>query len=95
MLKHMNSLRWTSVAALSTVIYLTCLVVGHYISNGIQVDGDLFPIEYWRWELDVFTALPIVIFAFTCHQNVSIYLEKKFFFFILLFSRYITLLKLE
>ncbi|KJE89974.1 hypothetical protein CAOG_001365 [Capsaspora owczarzaki ATCC 30864] len=76
--KHLNSLRWASVAALATVIYLTGLVCGNYFASGVDASADAFELEYWRSDVDVITALPIIVFAFTCHQNIfTIYGELR------------------
>ena len=68
--KRMDSLKYTSVAALFSVGYLICLVVGHYLMNDIPVDsGEIVyngPIS-WKSTL---LSLPIFVFAYTCHQNM-------------------------
>ena len=32
-------------------------------------------IEYFKWSVDFFRVLPIFVFAYTCHQNVIIYIS--------------------
>lgn len=67
-LKKLDSLKYTSVVALFSVVYLICLVVGHYVSDtipGREIDY-IGPIS-WKLTLSSF---PIFVFAYTCHQNM-------------------------
>lgn len=67
-LKKLDSLKYTSVVALFSVVYLICLVVGHYVSDSVaerEIDY-IGPIS-WRQTLSSF---PIFVFAYTCHQNM-------------------------
>lgn len=69
-LKKLDSLKYTSVVALVSVVYLICLVVEHYIADTTPVDGRvvewLGPVS-WRQTLTLFS---IFVFAYTCHQNM-------------------------
>lgn len=70
-LPTLNALRYTSTVALMSVAYLWCIVVFHYIG-----DETVLPPEdeakYVKLSSSFFNNLPIFVFAFTCHQNVSV-----------------------
>ncbi|KAM9936685.1 hypothetical protein OXX80_003766 [Metschnikowia pulcherrima] len=67
-LKKLDSLKYTSVIALVSVVYLICLVVEHYVADiaperALTIVG---PVS-WRQTL---TSFSIFVFAYTCHQNM-------------------------
>jgi amino acid permease len=66
----MDSLKYTSVAALLALGYLVLTVVAHFfIGDTIEQRGEVL---YFKWQgpMSFFSNLPVIIFAFTCHQNV-------------------------
>ena len=67
--KRLDSLKYTSLVALVAIGYLIILVVYHFAADEIPNKGD---IRYISWEGPVaaLSSLPVVIFAYTCHQNV-------------------------
>ncbi|CAL9737656.1 vacuolar amino acid transporter 6 [Monosporozyma servazzii] len=71
-MKKLNSLRYASMVAISSVVYLCVLVIVHFIipSNEItELKGNIsygFP----KNEPSPLTTLPIFIFAYTCHHNM-------------------------
>jgi amino acid permease len=77
-LKRLDSLRYTSMAALGAVVYLFGIVVYFYFFPSVDSNVDEVirptspPITWFRFSKRFFTSLPIFVFAFTCHQNVSI-----------------------
>ncbi|OBA21875.1 hypothetical protein METBIDRAFT_139215 [Metschnikowia bicuspidata var. bicuspidata NRRL YB-4993] len=69
-LKKLDSLKYTSVVALVSVVYLICLVVEHYFADGGAADAreiDWVGPVSWRLTL---TSFSIFVFAYTCHQNM-------------------------
>ncbi|KAK6458140.1 vacuolar amino acid transporter [Scheffersomyces xylosifermentans] len=69
-LKKLDSLKYTSVVALFSVVYLICLVIEHYVANDIPTDGKKVD---WFGPISVKSTLssfPIFVFAYTCHQNM-------------------------
>jgi amino acid permease len=72
--KRLDSLKYTSLVALLAIGYLIILVVYHYAADEIANKGD---IRYISWEGPVaaLSSLPVVIFAYTCHQNVRLTLQ--------------------
>lgn len=69
-LKKLDSLKYTSVVALFSVMYLICLVLEHYFfeNNGPAPEGiHLFgPISL----KSTLVSFPIFVFSYTCHQNM-------------------------
>jgi amino acid permease len=71
-LRRLDSLKYTSIIALVAIGYLVILVLAHFIK------GDTIPdrgeVRYFKWSGPVQTLanLPVIVFAYTCHQNVSI-----------------------
>ncbi|HEX3642367.1 MAG TPA: hypothetical protein VHV10_13835, partial [Ktedonobacteraceae bacterium] len=61
---------YTSIIALVAIGYLVILVLAHFIK------GDTIPdrgeVRYIKWSGPVQTLanLPVIVFAYTCHQNV-------------------------
>lgn len=72
-LKRLDSLKYTSVVALVSIGYLVVLVVYHFLKGDTKSDrGDIRVIE-WGGAIATLSSLPVVVFAYTCHQNVSIH----------------------
>ncbi|GEQ71477.1 hypothetical protein JCM33374_g5161 [Metschnikowia sp. JCM 33374] len=69
-LKKLDSLKYTSVVALVSVVYLICLVVEHYLLDEMpsseRTISWIGPVS-WRSTL---TSFSIFVFAYTCHQNM-------------------------
>ncbi|KAJ3098854.1 hypothetical protein HK100_005004 [Physocladia obscura] len=77
--KQLNSLRHTSMLALSAVVYLLAIVLGYFVlapADGGGEEWGLPPRPAWKdivWiniDASFFKTLPIFVFAFTCHQNI-------------------------
>lgn len=73
-LKKLDSLKYTSVVALISVVYLVCLVVGHFLLDSTAGSETIHygPVS-WRLTLASF---PIFVFAYTCHQNMFAILNE-------------------
>ena len=69
-LRRLDSLRYTSVIALISISYLVVLVVAHFVKNdtGAPHPGMRF-VETGGF-VAVLSSFPVIVFAFTCHQNV-------------------------
>ncbi|KAI8885754.1 hypothetical protein K501DRAFT_179311 [Backusella circina FSU 941] len=66
-LRKLDSLKYTSSIAILAVAYLTIIVLYYAIVPDFPLPES---IDYFRFDSDFFTKLPIFIFAFTCHQNI-------------------------
>lgn len=68
-LRKLDSLKYTSLVALIAVIYLCTIVLYYFFSISNPIPPPV--IEYATFSSDFFSRLPVFVFAFTCHQNVS------------------------
>ncbi|KAJ1547367.1 hypothetical protein HK096_003235 [Nowakowskiella sp. JEL0078] len=77
--RRLDSLKYISALALSSVVYLIFLVVFYFIFplEGMPSKVTWDEIQWIRFDITRFlTVLPIFVFAYTCHQNVfSVYNE--------------------
>ncbi|KAK3331448.1 transmembrane amino acid transporter protein-domain-containing protein [Apodospora peruviana] len=67
--KRLDSLKYTSVVALVSIGYLVILVVYHFTVDSRDQRGDVHLIT-WEGPVAALSSLPVVIFAYTCHQNM-------------------------
>ena len=68
LLRRLDSLRFTSVVALIAMSYLIFLVLWYFIKSHKTLHQiDMTPPNFVSFASN----LPIFVFAFTCHQNVS------------------------
>jgi len=69
-LRRLDSLKYTSVIALIAIGYLVVLVLAHFIKGDtIQDRGDI-SIIHWRGPIPALASFPVIVFAYTCHQNM-------------------------
>ncbi|KKA27580.1 hypothetical protein TD95_001429 [Thielaviopsis punctulata] len=68
-LKRLDSLKYTSVIALLSIGYLVILVVYHFSADTLAPAGDIRVVG-WESPVAMLSALPVVVFAYTCHQNM-------------------------
>jgi amino acid permease len=68
--KRLDSLKYTSIVALLSIGYLVILVVYHFGVGTIETRGEVRIIT-WEGPIAALSSLPVVIFAYTCHQNVG------------------------
>lgn len=69
-LRRLDSLKYTSLIALVSIGYLIILVVYHFASDSLADRGEVRIIK-WAGVVPMLSSLPVVIFAYTCHQNVG------------------------
>ena len=69
-LRRLDSLKYTSVIALISIGYLVILVVAHFFKGDTMAERG--PIRFVRWQSAIATlsSFPVIVFAYTCHQNV-------------------------
>lgn len=68
--KKLDSLKYASGVSALAIGYLVVLVVYHFAADEIPNKGDVRLIT-WEGPVAALGSLPVVIFAYTCHQNVS------------------------
>lgn len=68
-LRRLDSLKYTSIIALVSIGYLIILVVYHFAA---EAHPDRGQVRYVTWEgpVSFLGAFPVVVFAYTCHQNM-------------------------
>lgn len=79
-LRRLDSLKYTSVVALLSIGYLIILVIYHFAVDP-HADPSEIRVLKWAGIVQTLSSLPVVVFAYTCHQNV----RCAFFFFPLTF----------
>lgn len=70
-LRKLDSLRYASMVALSSVAYLSILVIEHFIKRDIPdtIKGDVRYFKPYNAS-SMMSAFPLFVFAYTCHQNM-------------------------
>lgn len=70
-LRRLDSLRYTSIIALISIGYLVILVVYHFCI-GDTLQSPRTPIRVFRWAgaIPTLGSFPVIVFAYTCHQNM-------------------------
>lgn len=70
-LRRLDSLKYTSVIALVSIGYLVILVVYHFFKGDTKSDRGDIRFVRWGGAVPFLTSVPVIVFAYTCHQNVS------------------------
>lgn len=68
-LRRLDSLKYTSLVALVSIGYLIVLVVYHFATDKHADPHDIRVIKP-SGIVETLSTLPVVVFAYTCHQNV-------------------------
>jgi len=69
-LRRLDSLKYTSIIALVSIGYLVVLVVYHFAKGDTMADrGDIRVIK-WGGAVATLSSFPVIVFAYTCHQNM-------------------------
>lgn len=80
-LRSMDALKYTSTIAMLSMAYLIVVIVikgGDNISSGGITECPDGCVTLVQFSLGLFQAMPIIVFAFTCHMNIfSIFNELK------------------
>lgn len=72
-LRRLDSLKYTSLVALVSIGYLVILVVYHFSANDtLPPEGYHSPLRIFRWAgaVPTLASFPVIVFAYTCHQNM-------------------------
>ncbi|GAB7359643.1 hypothetical protein MBLNU230_g6824t1 [Neophaeotheca triangularis] len=69
-LRRLDSLKYTSIIALVSIGYLIVLVVYHFAKGDTMAErGDVHVIQ-WQGLVATLSSFPVIVFAYTCHQNM-------------------------
>jgi len=69
-LRRLDSLKYTSIVALFSIAYLVILVVAHYVRGDTMAQRGPVRVFQWAGPVSALAAFPVIVFAYTCHQNV-------------------------
>lgn len=69
-LRRLDSLKYTSVIALFSIAYLVILVVAHFFKGDTLADRGNVRVFEWAGPVSALAAFPVIVFAYTCHQNM-------------------------
>ncbi|KAI9873699.1 MAG: hypothetical protein M1830_010707 [Pleopsidium flavum] len=69
-LRRLDSLKYTSFTALVSIGYLVILVLAHFIKGDTMQDRGAIRIIQWAGVIPTLSSFPVMVFAFTCHQNM-------------------------
>lgn len=72
-LRRLDSLKYTSVIALISIGYLVILVVYHFAAHDtLPEEGYKTPLRVFKWAgaVPALSSFPVIVFAYTCHQNM-------------------------
>lgn len=70
-LRRLDSLKYTSVVALIAIGYLVVLVEYHFVKGDTMADRGVIRVFEWAGLIPTLQSFPVIVFAYTCHQNVS------------------------
>lgn len=70
-LRRLDSLKYTSVIALVSIGYLVILVVYHFAAGDTLPSRGNVDVVHVKGPVQVLASFPVIVFAYTCHQNVS------------------------
>jgi amino acid permease len=69
-LRRLDSLKYTSIIALCSIAYLVVLVVAHFLMGDTVDDKGPVRVFEWAGPVAALAAFPVMVFAYTCHQNM-------------------------
>lgn len=69
-LRRLDSLKYTSVVALVSIAYLVVLVEYHFVLGDTKADRGPIRVIRWGGLVPTLQSFPVIVFAYTCHQNV-------------------------
>ena len=69
-LRRLDALKYTSVIALISVVYLVILVLAHFIKGDTKQDRGELRVAQPASAVAVLSSFPVIVFAYTCHHNV-------------------------
>ena len=74
-LRRLDSLKYTSVVALISIGYLVILVVAHFVKGDTGRPHPDIRYFHWAGPVPALSSFPVIVFAYTCHQNVGVALR--------------------
>jgi len=75
-LRRLDSLKYTSVVALISIGYLVILVIYHFGKGDTMAERGPIRVTQWESAVAALSSLPVIVFAYTCHQNVCLSVQR-------------------
>lgn len=69
-LRRLDSLKYTSVIALTSICYLVILVLAHFVRGDTVAQKGPVRVFTWAGPVSALASFPVMVFAYTCHQNM-------------------------
>lgn len=70
-LRRLDSLKYTSFVALVSIGYLIIIVLAHFLKGDTLDDRGDVRLITWAGPIEALSSFPVIVFAYTCHQNVK------------------------
>ncbi|KAK7515541.1 transmembrane amino acid transporter protein-domain-containing protein [Phyllosticta citriasiana] len=77
-LRRIDSLKYTSIIALVSISYLVVLVLAHFIKGDTMDERGEVRVLAWNGPVAALSVFPVIVFAYTCHQNMFSILNEIF-----------------
>ncbi|KAK8230634.1 transmembrane amino acid transporter protein-domain-containing protein [Phyllosticta capitalensis] len=77
-LRRIDSLKYTSIIALISISYLVILVLAHFIKGDTMDERGDIRVVAWSGPVAALSVFPVIVFAYTCHQNMFSILNEIF-----------------
>lgn len=77
-LRRIDSLKYTSIIALVSISYLVILVLAHFIKGDTMDERGDIRVLAWNGPVAALSVFPVIVFAYTCHQNMFSILNEIF-----------------
>lgn len=75
-LRRLDSLKYTSFVALVSIGYLVILVIAHSAMGDTRDQRGAVRGVTWQSPVATLASLPVIVFAYTCHQNMFAILNE-------------------
>lgn len=75
-LRRLDSLKYTSFIALVSIAYLVVLVIAHCAMGDTKDQRGSIRGLSWQSPIATLSSLPVIVFAYTCHQNMFAILNE-------------------
>ncbi|CUS07376.1 unnamed protein product [Tuber aestivum] len=69
-LRRLDSLKYTSFVALVSIGYLIIIVLAHFLRGDTLGGRGGVRLITWAGPIEALSSFPVIVFAYTCHQNM-------------------------
>lgn len=68
--RRLDSLKYSSILALLSIGYLVVLILYHFIQQDMTSERGNIRLFKWAGVVPTLKSFPVIVFAYTCHQNM-------------------------